>query len=596
MSAQPRRAADPIFSEVVGNHLLSVAEEMTVAMVRSAYSPAIRDRHDCSSALLTRTGETIAEAADLPIHLGALVGIVSDAITNYGLDRLEDGEVLLANDPYQGSSTHLNDITAIAPIFLDGELAAFACVTAHHSDVGGKSPGSETVDAESIFQEGIRLPCLLAYRDGAPVQEVLDLVALNSRTPEERAGDLRAQIGSVLKGRQRLQALAEKYGRADLLAAIGSLLDHTEARFRAQLSALPDGSYAAEETLDPERSTGAQVTIRVAIEKTDDRIRFDFAGTSPQIREGRNCSYGALIATVHYALRALVDPELDANSGFFRAVEVHAPEGCLVHTTPPFPVSTRVSTCQYIAVVIFKALAPVWPDRVVTGCDGRRKVIFAGPDPETNRFFVYHESNAGGIGAHAAGDGIDGAVAHVIQIRNMPAEALELAFPLAVERLELIEDSGGAGRWRGGAGVRRDYVVLSETARCSLVSERSNERLSGLFGGEPGGGGRFVVNPGRPDEREVDSSQLAFVPLEHGDILRVETAGAGGYGDARTRPVELVVRDVEDGRVSPEAASSAYGVDVERSDTGRWEGQPTGCQKAPADGGEEPRPPSRSRA
>ncbi len=589
MSAQPPRAADPIFAEVIGNHLLSVAEEMTAAMVRSAYSPAIRDRHDCSSALLTRNGETIAEAADLPIHLGALVGIVSDAVTHYGLDRLRDGEVLLANDPYQGSSTHLNDITAIAPIFLEGELAAFGCVTAHHSDVGGKSPGSETVDAESIFQEGVRLPCLLAYRDGGPLQEVLDLVALNSRAPEERAGDLRAQIGSVLKGRQRMQALAEKYGRADLLAAIGSLLDHTEARFRAQLAALPDGSYSAEETLDPQRSTGAPVVIRVAIEKTGDRISFDFAGTSAQIPEGRNCSYGALVATVHYALRALVDPELETNSGFFRAVEVRAPAGCLVHTTPPFPVSTRVSTCQYIAVVIFKALAPVWPDRVVTGCDGRRKVIFSGPDPETDRFFVYHESNAGGIGAHAGGDGIDGAVAHVIQIRNMPVEALELAFPLAVERLELIQDSGGAGRWRGGAGVRRDYVVLGETARCSLVSERSNERLSGLFGGEPGGRGRFIINPGRPDETEADSSRLAFVPLERGDVLRVETAGAGGYGDARTRPPELVVRDVEDGRVSPRAALAAYGVDVRRSQDGRWNGRRVTPEEAAASERGEPR-------
>lgn len=574
---------NPIFVEILGSYLLSAAEEMSAAMFRSAYSPAIRDRHDCSSAILTLDGETIAQASDIPIHLGALVGVVSDAVGNYGIDRLREGDVLLANDPYLGSSTHLNDISALAPIHVNGRLVAFASVTAHHSDVGGTHPGSESMDAANIFQEGIRLPCLLAYRDGSPQKEILDLIVLNSRTPAERAGDLRAQIGAVLKGTQRFVQLVDKYSLDRVQEGMAILLDHTEARFRTMLAPLADGTFTAVEELDAARDTGAPVRIQVRIEKRRDQIRLDFSGTTPQLPEGRNVSYGGLLATVHYALRSLVDPAMPANDGFFRAVEVEAPKGSLINAAPPFPVSSRVSTCQHIAGVIMKALAPGWPDRVIAGCDGRRKVIFSGPDPRSGRLFVYHESNAGGLGAHSSGDGLDGTMAHVIQILNMPVEALELAYPLAVRRLELMQDSGGAGRWRGGAGVRRDYVALGDDARCTLVSEQSNKRMWGLFGGGPGGRGRFVFNPGSLDERELDSTKLAWVKLRGGDVLRVETTGGGGFGPPHERPVDVVLRDLTEERISPAAAWDLYGVKPRRLDNGAWTGQrdPLGASSVP---------------
>jgi len=557
---ETKEMTNPIFVEVLGNYLLSAAEEMTSAIIRSAYSPAVRDRKDCSSAILTRRGETVAQASDIPIHLGGLVGIVSNGIERYGVDRIRDGDVLIANDPHQGSSTHLNDITAVAPIFVEGSLVAFACVTAHHSDLGGAYPGSESLDAPTIFHEGLRMPCLLAYRDGQVLPEILDLVVLNSRTPDERAGDLRAQIGAVLKGRERFLELTRKYGYAAVEAGIDFILSSTEARFRSRLRELPDGVFHAVEELDPERATGAQVCIRVAVAKDGDHIRLDFTGTSPQVREGRNVPLAGTVAAVHYTMRALVDPDMPANDGFFRAVEIVAPEGSLVCATSPYPVSSRVSSSQHIATAIFKAVASAWRERVVSGCNGRRKVIFSGPDPRKGQVFVYHETNAGGVGAHSGGDGVDGAMAHLIQIWNMPAEALELTFPLAIGRIELITDSGGAGTWRGGLGVRRDYEVLGDGMTCTLVSEMSHQRMWGLEGGHEGGLGRFVVNPGTERERVIDSSKVPNVHLDAGDVLSVETTGAGGFGDPRKRARERVVADLLDEKISREAAESSYGI------------------------------------
>ncbi|MDE3100796.1 MAG: hydantoinase B/oxoprolinase family protein [Chloroflexota bacterium] len=564
---------DPVFVEVLSSYLVSAAEEMTAAMVRSAYSTAIRDRKDCSSVLLTGAGEIAAQAADVPVHLGGLAGVVGNAVKRYGVNRLRDGDVLLANDPYQGSSSHLNDISAVCPIWLDGHLAMFAAITGHHADVGGRSPGSESVDSEVIYHEGIRLPALLAYRDGEPCNEVLELIGLNSRTPAERAGDLRAQVGAVLKGRQRVLEIAAKYGTAAVLDGIASLLSYTERRFRNALAARPDVEFSATESLDPDRQTGRPIAIAVRVEKRGDRIRLDFTGTSAQINEGRNVPWTGLVSAVYYALRSLVDPGLESNSGFFRAVEIVAPEGVLVNAQPPAAVSARVSTAQHIAGVIFKAFASQWLEQVVAGSDGRRKVIFSGVDHRDGTFFVYHESNAGGVGAHANGDGIDGAMAHVIQMNNLPVEALEIAYPLHVQRLELIPDSGGAGRWRGGAGVRRDYQVLGEEVHCSLVSEKSNDRLWGLCGGHAGARGRFVVNEGTPRQWEPDSSKLAAIELTRGETLSVQTGGGGGFGDPAERPIDIVVREVSEGRLTIHGALEDYGVQVTRSNTGEWRGQ-----------------------
>ena len=570
MAYSSRREA--AFLEVFSNQLLSVAEEMTAAMIRSAYSPAIRDRHDCSSALLTLAGDTVAQAADLPIHLGALVGIAKNCAEHYGLERLEPGDVLLANDPYEGASTHLNDISAIAPIFWRDRLVGFACVTAHHSDVGGARPGSETLEAETIFQEGLRLPCMLVHRRGETNSDVVRLVMMNSRTPNERSGDLRAQVGAVLKGVQRFGDLVNRYGIGRVEDGMREVLDRTEARFRATLLELPDGEFTASELLDPQRRSDAEVRITVRVSKHEQSIMLDFTGTSAQIPEGRNLPFAGLLATVNYAVRSLVDPEMPANDGFFRSVDVVAPSGCLVNPRYPSAVSGRVSTAQYVAATIFQAVASAWPGRAVAGCDGRRKVIFSGIDPRDGAFFVYHESNAGGVGAHQAGDGLDGAVAHVIQILNLPVEILELRYPLSIARLELLTDSGGAGRWRGGAGVRRDYVVEAEVISCSLVSERSNMPMWGLEGGAEAPPGRFVVNPGRDSERCVNPMIETTIVLRKGDVLSVQTAGGGGFGDPRDRPLDCVIRDVREGRVSPRVAREEYGrVDEGRQEAGSYE-------------------------
>lgn len=577
---------DPIFTEILSNYLVSAAEEMTAVMVRAAYSTAIRDRRDCSAVLLTSNAEIAAQAADVPIHLGGLIDVARRGVTAYGIDRLKDGDVLIANDPYCGASSHLNDISAVCPIWfpeaidqpsgagvVGREPDMYACVSGHHADVGGRRPGSESVDSTSIFQEGLRLPCLLAYRDGHFCPEILQLVELNSRTPFERAGDLRAQIGAVLRGRARVLELTRKYGAHRVGEGIRALLAATEQRFRQALAGLQDGDFEATEELDPERCSGTPVIIRTRIQKHGEGVRVDFAGTSDQIEEGRNVPWTGLLGAVYYAMRALVDPTIAANSGFFEAIRIEAPPGSLVNAQPPAGVSTRVSTAQHIAGVMFKAVSSAWPDRVVAGCDGRRKVIFSGVDPRTGRYFVYHESNAGGVGAHLSGDGLEGSMAHVIQMMNLPIEVLEVAYPLRILRLELIVDSGGAGRWRGGAGVRRDYLVLADEVECTLGSERSNARMWGLAGGLEGGVGRFVVDSGTGGEWEPDSSQVTSVTLRRGQTLSVYTAGGGGYGDPRERPAELVIRDVMEGRVSVGAAERLYGVTQSASPEARVVGR-----------------------
>jgi N-methylhydantoinase B len=506
---------------------------------------------------VTRSGEIVAQAADVPIHLGGMSQVVGGVVAHFGMRGLRRGDVLISNDPYLGACSHLNDITAICPVWIGRRLELFVCVTAHHADVGGRRPGSESVDSESIFQEGIRVPGLLAFRGGRLVEATVDLIKANSRTPDERVGDLRAQIGAVLRGSARLGELVDRYGAAQFVGGLDAVLNASERHFRLALRELDDGRFTACESLDPVRSSGVGVEIHVEVAKCGDSVEVDFAGTSAQVPEGRNVPYAGLVSAVLYAMKALVDPAVPANSGFYRAVAVRAPEGSLVNCEFPAGVSTRVGTAQHIAGAIFKAVSGAWGDRVVAGCDGRRKVIFSGLDSRSRKYFVYHESNAGGVGAHAHGDGISGAMAHVIQMMNLPVETLEVEYPLRVRRLELICDSGGAGRWRGGLGVRRDYEVLCDEVECTLGSERTNERMWGLAGGLPGERGRFVVDEGMTSEWEPDSSRVASVRLVAGQTLSVKTAGGGGYGDPRGREGWRVDEDRRAGLVS-ESGSSLY--------------------------------------
>lgn len=557
-----QRAGDRIRTQVIAKMLDSAAEEMDVALVKTAFSPGIKERADCSTAIFTPAGEMIAQEAHAPIHLGALSSLVHEIQARHGTDAFRDGDIFMTNDPYTGGGSHLNDLVLVAPVFAGRRLVAVVGNIAHQSDVGGAVAGSEYANSLSIFQDGLRVPPVHLARGGRIDPDMLDFFRHNSRLPEERRGDVRAQVGAIRIGIRRVLEIVERYGVPALSAAMRELLDYGERRIRTALREVPDFAVSGEEVLDPDRRTGATVRIAVKVVKRGDGIAFDFAGTTGQIEEGRNVPESALLASVYYSVKALLDPTLPTNAGYYRAISVSAPPGCLVNARPPAAVGTRVGTTQFIVNAIVRAMAPLFPLRAITGCDGRRKIIFTGQDDRNGNFFVYYESLSGGSGARHDKDGLSGTMAHMMNVTNLPVECLEMEFPLLVERVRLRCDSGGAGRHRGGLGVRRDYRILTDRVRMTMIAERTTVPNWGLDGGAGGGLGAFVLDPGTPGERRVES-RVGDVELTRGQVASIQTAGAGGYGDPLERPAELVMADVVEGKVSPEAARDLYGVEID---------------------------------
>ncbi|MFZ2174875.1 MAG: hydantoinase B/oxoprolinase family protein [Rhodococcus sp. (in: high G+C Gram-positive bacteria)] len=544
---------DPITVQVIGAALTSVAEEMGAALRRASYSTNIKERADCSTALFDEHGRLVAQAENMPIHMGSMTGLI-DSLLATDL-TIAPGDVFITNDPYHGGGTHLPDITMVKPVFAGDRLVGYSANIAHHSDIGGRVPGSNAGDSTSLFQEGLRIP-LVRFATAAGVEHSpLAFIELNSRLPGERRGDMLAQLASVESGERRLLALHERFGTSTVTEATTYLLEHSRKRLTAALREVPDGTYTFTDVMDP--SDGEPTEITVAITIDGERVALDFAGTGPQAPVGINVVRPALEATVFYALKAVLDPGIPPNGGFYDAVQISAPRGSIVNPIEPAPVTARTDTCQRVADVVLGALAKVLPDRVPAASHSTvTYVTFSGE--HDGRFFVYPEVVAGGGGARTGKDGMDAIQVHITNSSNLPIEALEQEYPLLVDTYELIPDSGGAGRHRGGLGVRRDVRVLAEEAEFSAHADRQASRPWGLAGGHDGSSGRFVVNPGRPDERTLSGGRISGVRLTAGDVLRVESPGSGGFGDPTDRPAEQIADDLRNGRVSEEAAADLY--------------------------------------
>jgi N-methylhydantoinase B len=545
---------DPITVQVIGAQLVTISEEMGAVLRRASYSTNIKERADCSTALFDERGRLVAQAENIPIHMGSMLGLI-DALESSEL-AVRPGDVFVTNDPYRGGGTHLPDITMVKPVFAGGALIGYSANIAHHSDVGGRVPGSNAGDSTSLFQEGLRIPLVRFATAGGPEQAPLAFITLNSRLPNERRGDMLAQLASVEIGERRLREIHERHGGDTVRAATTYLMEHARRRLAAALSDVPDGVYRFRDVMDP--SDGQATEIAVAVTIADQRVAVDFTGTGPQSPVGINVVRPALEATVFYALKAVLDPGIPPNGGFFAAVEVTAPEGSIVNPVEPAPVTARTDTCQRVADVVFGALAQALPDRVpAAGHSTVTYVTFSGE--HDGAFFVYPEVVAGGGGARPAKDGLDAIQVHITNSSNLPIEALEQEYPLLVDAYELIPDSGGAGAHRGGLGVRRDVRVLCETAEFSAHADRQASRPWGLDGGHDGSPGRFVLNPGRGDERVLPGGRVSGVRLRQGDVLRVESPGSGGHGDPRGRPAARIREDLANGRVTERAARAAYG-------------------------------------
>ena len=530
---------DTIQTQVLGYGLLAVAEEIGATLVRTAYTTNIKERMDCSAAVFDLAGNVIAQAEHIPVHLGSLLGIVENIHQRYNLEHIAPGDMFIANDPYSGGGTHLPDIAIAAPVFYQEKLVAFVANIAHHSDVGGRVPGSNAGDSTSIFQEGLRIPVMRIMNQGVLNQELMDLIMLNTRTPEERWGDLQAQFAANRTGVLRLETIIQQQGLETFQQGCAALLDYAERKVQLAIGKIPDGVYHFSDTMDDDGLGGKPLNIAVAITIDADQIHLDFTGTDEVAQGAINVVRTALMATTYFAIKSVLDPSIPPNAGYFRAIEIDAPVDTLVNPTPPAPVAGRTDTCQRVVDVIYGALAQAVPDKVPAASNGAVTAIhLSGINPETGEYYVYPETLGGGGGARPTKDGLDGVHSGVTNTSNLPIEALELEYPLRVERYELVTDSGGAGQYRGGMALRRDIRVLGHEATLSTHGDRLKFAPWGLAGGEPGYKAQMVINPGASQARKLSSGKVSEVRLKPNDLLRVQTAGGGGYGNADKPPAD----------------------------------------------------------
>ena len=548
---------EQIATEVVAHRLTSICDEMMAALVRSAFSPNIKERRDCSTGIFDPEGNLVALAAIGPIHLSSLMGLIENVIARHDLERIHPSDCFITNDPYVGGGSHLPDITLVGPVIVGNELVGFVSNIAHHSDVGGKVAGSESADSTTIYQEGLRIPPVRLSRDGRLDESVVDFIAINSRLPEARIADLNAQLAAIEAGRRRLVEIVTGVGNAEFASALASLLDYSELRARGAIDLLPDGQYQHSEYLDNDGIAPRDVRLDVRMTVDGHDLAFDFMGTDPQVSGGRNMPRVATLSTVYYAVKSFLDPDIPPNSGYFRAVRVDIPEGSVLSAISPAAVGDRAATGNIVGDLLFGVLSQAAPNQAMAGCGPMQGLIFSGTDPRTNRYRVNYENIAGASGALRDQDGRDAVRVHISGAANLPVESLEQEYPLAVERLELIADSGGAGTYRGGLGIRRDVVVLADDARLAGRGLRQTRPASGICGGESGALGRFVLGPGDQDEERLPASFSEF-PLSRGATVSVETPGGGGYGVPGSRTTDELMKDLRDGKVTWEAAAVSY--------------------------------------
>ncbi|BFL63929.1 N-methylhydantoinase (ATP-hydrolyzing) small subunit [Roseomonas mucosa] len=547
-AAKDRAVVDPITVEVISSALSSITEEMGEALVRASYSTNIKERRDCSTALFNTAGETLCQAEHIPMHLGSFIGIIPHILKRHPVAEMRPGDVFMGNDAYEGGGTHLPDIVLAEPVFVEdggtSRIVAWAVNTAHHADFADRGHAH-------IFQEGIRIPPIRLYRAGELQKDVQELLLLNCQVPRERLSDLRAQMAANRLGVERMQALCAKYGTDTVLAAGDALLDYAERKMRAGIATIPDGTYRFEDLFDnPEIDRDLPMSCEIAVAGDEMRLHFE---APDQVRAGLNMVYTALLSTVYYAVKTVVDPTILPNAGLARPLAVTAREGSIVNCTAPAAVNGRIAACQRVVDLIHGALAQVVPERVIAACNGSvASATFVGTQPGTGEIWVYLETIGGGSGARHDKDGLDGVHVHMTNTSNLPAEALELEYPLTLLRYELVDGSGGCGTHRGGMGLRRVYRAEAE---CRLRVDGSRLRSApwGLAGGLPGGMGGFVYGEG------VAPFDHGSGVLRPGQVVEIVTPGAGGYGPPSGRTAAEVARDVAERRIDPGTARRVYG-------------------------------------
>lgn len=537
---------NPITVEVIGSAFESIVDEMGEALVRASYSTNIKERRDCSTALFDAQGTTLCQAEHIPIHLGSFLAFIPLIMARYPLGDIRPGDVFIGNDAYEGGGTHLPDIVLAEPVFFEGTLVAWTINTAHHTDFADRGHAH-------IFQEGLRIPPVRFYREGVLQEDVQRLILLNCQVPDQRLSDFRAQMAANRLGVTRVTALYEKYG-ADIVHAAGrELQDYAERKLRAGIREIPDGTYKFTEAFDL-GNYAELVDVSVAVTIAGDEVELDFYEAPPQLRDAFNMVETALLASIYFVIKAVIDPTIPPNSGIARAIRVKAPLGSVLNSVAPAAVHGRATTGQRVVDLVLGAFSHIIPERVTAASNGNMAGgNFMGYRPDGSTW-IYGETIGGGNGARYNKDGLDGAHAHLTNTSNLPIEALENEYPLTIMRYELVDGSGGAGTFRGGMGIRRVYRAEAE-CRTSVGTggSRARTRAWGLNGGLSGDVGYARVFVGEGPEIKPSGA------VARGDIVEVVTPGAGGYGPPSGRNRVQVQKDIRDNVFSRESALEIFG-------------------------------------
>jgi N-methylhydantoinase B len=554
-----RDLRDPILLELVKNALDAIVDEMAIALVRTAYSNNLKNAMDMSCALCDAEGRLIAQGLTLPLHLGSIPDAMAQVRRKFA-GRIGAGDVFILNDPFEGG-THLPDFYIFKPIFHAGALVGWSASIGHQLDVGGKTPGGNGCDATEIFQEGLRIPALKLHEGGRPVEAIFEMIERNVRVPRQVLGDVRSQVAACLTGERGYLQLLARYGAERFTACTTALLDQAERLARSAITAMPDGRYTFTDWMDDDGIDPDPIPITVTITVRGDRMIADFTGSAPQVRGGINSPLPFTKSAVYACVRHLIGGEPPNNEGYFRPIEVIAPPGTVVNPVLPAAVAARGLTGFRMANAIFGALAQIAPDRVFA-CEvgGDTGVSFGGYDAE-RRPFVFLEFLFGSWGGRPTCDGVDACSSSVVNFSNNPVEVIESEYPLLIERYGYVPDSGGAGTFRGGLALVRQYKFLEREATLQLRTDRRAHLPYGLAGGRSGTPSSNVLNPETPQARELPAK--CTITVRQGDVYRHVLAGAGGWGDPLARDPERVLRDVLEEKITPAYARREYGVAID---------------------------------
>lgn len=551
---------DPITFEVIKNGLASSADEMALVIMRSAYSPVVRDTMDYSTALCDRHGAVIAQGLTLAVQLGAFPDMMAHIVRDHAASAAP-GDVFIANDPYGSGGQHLPDMYVIKPIFRNQVLEGYAATMAHHCDVGGLTPGSVAMHATEVFQEGLRLPLLKLYEAGQPNQGLFKIIASNTRQPVQVMGDLRAQLAACDVGEKGLLQQLDKYGEKTLRRYLAELHDHAERQMRSVISAIPDGEYCFTDYIDGFGESPEPLAVAVTVTVSGDEIKIDFDGTSAQVPAGINCPIAMARSASYCAIRCIGERDMPNCEGYMRPITITAPSGSLLNPVLPAACGARGVMGYRVFDAIMAALAQIIPDKVIAGGEGGPSLFSIGGYHD-GRPFVLTEVLVGTWGARAGRDGVEGISNPAANLSNQPVELLEAELPLQVVRYGLVADSGGAGRQRGGLAFVREFRLRTDKAVLTVRSDRRDHPPYGLADAEPGAPSMNYLDRGN-GEQLLATMPMEAIELKAGTTFRHVAAGGGGFGPALERAPQNVLEDVLDEKISLRSAREKYGVVID---------------------------------